>query len=320
MGSDTVILILGGVGLAAVVLTCLLFLDRQRRAKGARLAAVLPRQAAPVAPTPQRARRRKAEATVDDPRLAQAIFTLERMLAHAGLRLTGAEALMQMGIAMLALFAGLTLGLRVHPLAAIPVSGAMVGAAAALIIRVSYTRRLAAFTAGLPEALDVFARGLRAGRPVTDSLSIVLENAQEPVRGEMAICHGQLKMGASLADSFADLSARIPTPEASFFGVATALQAETGGNLIETMENLAIQLRERRKLKKKARALSSEARANAVILAALPFAVSAVIFFLNPGYLAPLVEDPRGRWMLAAALTGIGLGVTMMVRMGKLDV
>ena len=86
------------------------------------------------------------------------------------------------------------------------------------------------------------------------------------------------------------------------------------------MENLAAQLRERRKLKQKARALSSEARASAVILAALPFAVGCVILFLNAGYLEPLVSDPRGRVMLGGGLISILVGILMMMRMGRLDV
>lgn len=127
-------------------------------------------------------------------------------------------------------------------------------------------------------------------------------------------------MGTSLPESLARLSARIQTPEVSFFAVATALQAETGGNLIETMEGLANQLRARRQLRKKARALTSEVRASTIILASLPFVVLLAIGVLNAGYLEPLYNDPRGRIMAAAAVTSIGVGIFMMTRMGKLDV
>ena len=116
------------------------------------------------------------------------------------------------------------------------------------------------------------------------------------------------------------LSQRLPLPEIVFFSVATTLQAETGGNLIETLESLASQLRERRKLRKKAHALSSEARASAVILAGLPFAVAVALALLNAGYLEPLYADPRGQIMSLVALCSIGLGIYVMIRMGKLNV
>lgn len=83
---------------------------------------------------------------------------------------------------------------------------------------------------------------------------------------------------------------------------------------------MAAQLRERRKLRKKARALSSEARASALILASLPFAVVLAIGFLNGGYLEPLYADPRGQVMSLVAISSISLGVFMMAQMGKLDV
>ena len=115
----------------------------------------------------------------------------------------------------------------------------------------------------------VFARGLRAGCPVSSSLAIVFETSKGPLFREFSRCHNEICMGTTLPESLARLEARVPTAEVSFFTLATTLQAETGGNLIETIESLAAQLRERRKLRKKARALSSEARASAVVLAAL---------------------------------------------------
>lgn len=97
----------------------------------------------------------------------------------------------------------------------------------------------------------------------------MFETSKGPLFREFSRCHNEICMGTTLPESLARLEARVPTAEVSFFTLATTLQAETGGNLIETIESLATQLRERRKLRKKARALSSEARASAVVLAAL---------------------------------------------------
>lgn len=319
MALDILILIVGGVVLAVLVLGVLIVLDRRRRAHLQRLTRALPAKAGiDTAHAPRK--RRGVSTHLPDGQVGRALARLDRALLAAGLQVSAGECLMQLGMSILGLYAVLVLGLRVNPVLAVPVAVAAPALVAAMIMRIARARRIAAFTAGLPEALDVFARGLKAGRPVADSLKIVVETAPEPLRSEFTICHGQISLGTGLADCFADLAQRMPTAEASFFGVATALQTETGGNLVETMENLAEQLRGRRKLKQKARALSSEARASAVILASLPFGVAAVIFFLNAGYLEPLVADPRGRVLLGGGLTGIALGIFMMIRMGRLDV
>jgi tight adherence protein B len=287
--------------------------DRQHRRHQARLRRVRPDAPKAVVET----RKRK----VSDNSIKHGLFTrIEKQLAQTSLRTSVAELLVQVSLGVLGLYASAVLFMGMHPLLALLIAIALPVLTAMLVLRIAKARYRTAFTAELPEALDVFARGLRAGRPISDSVSIVVDTANGPIQREFSRCHGEICMGATLADSLDRLQIRIPTPEVSFFSVATALQAETGGNLIETMEGLAGQLRERRKLRKKAHALTSEARASAIILAALPFAVALTIGVLNGSYLEPLYADPRGLVMSAAALTSIGLGVFMMVRMGKLDV
>jgi tight adherence protein B len=295
-----------------LVLGLLVRSDRQRRRHLARLRRVRPDTAKPMVKT-QRAFSEKH-------RKFGIVARIEQELAKTSLRTSVSELLVQVFIAAVGIYGLAVILARVHPLTALPFAILVPVGTAFLVLRMAKNRYRAAFTADLPEALDVFARGLRAGRPVSDSLSIVVANAKGPIQSEFSRCHDEICMGTTLPDSLARLELRIPTAEVSFFSVATSLQAETGGNLIETMEGLADQLRDRRKLRKKARALSSEARASAVILALLPFAVTLAIAVLNGAYLEPLYADPRGQMISLIALSSIGLGVFIMARMGKLDV
>jgi tight adherence protein B len=304
----------GGLTVFAGLILCLLVgMDRQRRRHKARLQRV----------RPDAAHRVMAQADAKPAFTAENHSLFVRVQAHlarTNLRTSSAELLVQLSLGALSIYAMSVLALELHPLLALALAGLTPVICFVLVLRIAQARYRAAFTAELPEALDVFARGLRAGRPVSDSLGIVVETSKGPIQREFTRCHDEICMGETLPRSLERLQARVGTPEVSFFSVATSLQAETGGNMIETTENLAAQLRERRKLRKKARALSSEARASALILASLPFAVALAIAFLNGEYLAPLFHDPRGRIMLGAAIGSIGLGVFMMRQMGKLDV
>ncbi|MFP7570266.1 type II secretion system F family protein [Marivita sp. S2033] len=295
-----------------LVLALLVLADRQRRRHVARLMRLRPDKPEAAVATKRKARPTYGQAGI--------IRFIERQLVQTNLRVNVVELLVQVSLGILALYSILVLLAGMTPLLAIALAVIVPLGAAALFIRVAKTRYRAAFTEQLPEALDVFARGLRAGRPISDSLGIVVDTSKGPVQREFSRCRDEMCMGTTLPDTLAGLEARIPTAEISFFSVATSLQAETGGNLIETMEALANQLRERRKLRKKARALSSEARASAAILAALPFAVGLSVAFLNGAYLAPLYTDPRGQIMSGIAVSSIALGMFMMTRMGKLDV
>ena len=298
------------------VLMALLLVDRRNRQHRARLGRAAMNAGADTASAPA-PKSNKPRASRPQGGL---MLRIEAQLEQAGLRLRVNELLLQMSLAVLAIYSIAVLALSMPPVLSIlfALGGPVI--VAVLVIRLAKDRYRAAFIAGLPEALDVFARGLRAGRPVTDSIAIVVDSSKGPVLREFTVCFDELRMGTDLATSLNRLSQRISAPEVSFFAVATALQSETGGNLIETMENLAGQLRDRRQLRKKARALSSEARASAIILASLPFAVALLISILNAAYLAPLYSDPRGQVMAVVACASIGLGIFMMARMGKLDV
>lgn len=315
MSTLVLTLIAGFVLNAGLILYGTILLDRRRRSHLARLF----RASSQSSQVPLASKKRRSTGRHDG-FVGRIISGLERQIDQSTLRVSVNELLIQAGFALLGIYAGAVLALGIPPLTALPLALLIPVAFVVIILHFARARYRKAFIAELPEALDIFARGLRAGRPVADSMAIVVENASGPVQREFTRCHDEIRMGNSLAETLDRLSVRLPLPEVNFFAVATALQVETGGNLIETMENLATQLRERRKLRKKARALSSEARASAVILASLPFAVGMILAVLNGSYLEPLYADPRGRVMSAAAIGSIALGIFMMVRMGKLDV
>ncbi len=317
MSIITILLIVGFILNAALLLFGFILADRQRRRHIARLTRAVAKESTPL---PGKLKGKSPKMTQPSNPVEQVVAFIERQLDQTSLRLSVAEVLIQSGIALLGVYALAVLVLRIHPLGALPVAAFVILGLLVSILNIAQNRYKAAFAADLPETLDIFARGLRAGRPVMDSMAIVVANSKGPILREFTRCHDEVRMGTTLAESLDRLSARLPLPEVTFFAVSTALQAETGGNLIETMENLAAQLRERRKLRKKARALSSEARASAVILASLPFAVALLLAVLNGAYLEPLYADPRGRVMSLTAITSIALGIFTMVRMGKLDV
>ena len=312
MSGALILLGLAFVVFAGLVLVLVIHADRTRRAHRARLMRV--RAATATLPA------QKSRPTQSASETLGLFAKVDAHLAQTSLRVSVPEVMVQLSLGVLGLYALCVLVAGLHPMLALPVAIVTPLLIAVMVLRIAKNRYRFAFTAALPEALDVFARGLRAGRPVADSLAIVVETGEGPINREIARCHAEICMGKTLAESLSRLEQRICTPEVSFFSVATSLQTETGGNLIETMENLATQLRERRKLRKKARALSSEARASAMILAALPFAVALAIGLLNSAYLEPLYADVRGQVMAGAALCSIGLGVFIMAQMGKLDV
>jgi len=200
---------------------------------------------------------------------------------------------------------------------------AMIGAALLLphlFLSSRISRRETQFLTNLPEGIDIVVRGLKAGLPVSESLTAVGREAPEPVGGIFREVADQIRIGQSVEEGISKVADTMVVPELRFLGITLAIQKETGGNLTEALQNLSDILRKRRQMKLKIRAVSSEARASAYIIGALPFVVSLAIYFVNPGYIQLLFNDPRGIVMVAVGLASIALGAAVMMKLVRFDI
>jgi tight adherence protein B len=124
-----------------------------------------------------------------------------------------------------------------------------------------------------------------------------------------------MRIGVDIDEAMQNTANRIRVPDFRFFVVALTLQRRTGGSLAETLGNLSSIIRRRKEIRLKARALTSEAKASAAVLGLLPVVLGALLFFLNYDLMAPLLSDPRGRFMLGVAVLSLMIGITVMIVM-----
>jgi tight adherence protein B len=170
-----------------------------------------------------------------------------------------------------------------------------------------------------PEAIELIVRGLKSGVPTSESIKAVGREIPDPLGFEFRSITDAMMLGQTF-DALAAASKRINLPEFRFFEISLGIQQETGGNLGETLENLATILRRRKQMKQKIKALSSEATASAYILGSLPFLVFGAMTAINPDYAGILFTDTRGNIVLGVALALIATGVGTMIRMGKFNI
>lgn len=176
-------------------------------------------------------------------------------------------------------------------------------------------KRLKQFVAQFPDAIDLIVRAMRAGLPLSEAIRSVSTEFTEPTSGEFRRVVGGIAIGLSLEDALWGMSRRIDSPELRFFIISIATQRQTGGNLGETLANLAEILRARSQLTLKIKAMTSEARTSAMVLGGLPFAIGLLLLATNPDYISPMLRDPRGWTMMA---TGAGMMTVGGLIMAKL--
>lgn len=194
-------------------------------------------------------------------------------------------------------------------------AGAFSGYLALRRLEAAYARR---FLDNLPDAIDLIVRAVKAGIPVSEAVAAAGRDTGEPVRSEFARIAEESAIGIDLGDAMVAAARRVDQPDFRFLVVSLALQRETGGRLAETLDNLAGIIRKRREMRLKIRAMTSEGRMSAKIVAIIPLVAVGSLWLISPEYIVPLVETPGGRGILAAALTTMGFGLVVINRMVNL--
>jgi tight adherence protein B len=163
-----------------------------------------------------------------------------------------------------------------------------------------------------PDALDLIARIVRAGVPVSTGIEVAGREVAEPVRSIFAELASQNRVGISFEDGLTRMVKRLGITDFSFFSSALILQRESGGNIAETVSNLSAIVRKRKELRKKGEALTAEARTVAGVLSALPFLGSGLVAVVNFTYISLLFTDSRGNVIVGVAMLMLVIGISIM--------
>ncbi|KTE02130.1 MAG: type II secretion system F family protein [Sphingopyxis sp.] len=189
-----------------------------------------------------------------------------------------------------------------------------------LVVGMTINRRVKAFNARFPDAIDLLVRGLKSGLPVTETFQVVSQELPGPVGEEFKGVVERIRIGNTMEAALQETAEMLGTPEFQFFCITIQIQRETGGNLAETLANLSDVLRKRAQMKLKIRAMSSEAKASAYIVGALPFFVFGVVWTVNPGYLAGFFVEER---LIIAGIGGLiwmSIGAGIMAKMVNFEI
>jgi len=189
-----------------------------------------------------------------------------------------------------------------------------------MVVNYFVKKRTNDFTVKFPDAIELLVRGLRSGLPVTETLSVVAQEVPGPVGEEFKAVVDRIKLGRSMEEALQETADRLNTAEFSFFCITLAIQRETGGNLAETLSNLADVLRKRAQMKLKIKAMSSESKASAYIVGSLPFIVFGMIYWVNPKYIGNFFIDER---LMVAGIGGfiwMSIGGFIMAKMVSFEI
>ena len=217
--------------------------------------------------------------------------SFKELVVQSGVRLTGAKLLLAAAVPTVLFFLLLRFAIGSSFLA-IAFAGPLAAASIYLFLLSARRRRIAAFSEQFPDALDVIARGLRAGHPFRVAIALVAREMPDPVGTEFGIVSDEIMFGLEQPIAVDNLGPRVGHNDLSFFSTAVNIQHQTGGNLAEILSRLSRMLRSRSKLRLRIRALSAEGRLSGVVLSLTPFILFALITLISPDYFFGVKDRP----------------------------
>jgi len=244
---------------------------------------------------------------------------LRQALVHAGL-LISPQRFMLLAAASGLFFAGMTWIFTTNAilcLVALPIG--LLGVPK-LVLKFLIKRRRQKFTAYFADAIDVIVRGVRSGLTVGECLNIVGRELPAPVGPEFTLVNEGVKLGMTMAEVLQRMSDRLPTAEVRFFTIVLITQQSTGGNLAETLAKLSDVLRQRKRMRDKVNAMSSEAKASAAIIGSLPFILSGALSVLQPQIISLLFTTDIGNLWIGIGIVMMLIGSLVMRQMIQFDI
>jgi len=240
------------------------------------------------------------------------LAALDLLISQSGVSVTLARVFVMMGVLALSLTCALLLFIPLLPFYLAPLVGGGLGVGLVVFyFRFMKKRRIKKLSQQLPDALDLMVRSLRAGHPMTSSLSLVAREMPDPMGTEIGIVSDEMTYGLDFRAALENLRQRVPAPDLHYLIVTINIQHGTGGNLAEVLGNLSMVIRSRYQMFAKIRALSAEGRISATILSVIPFFVMAAVWLTTPGYYTAVLRDPAlpiiGGIALGMEITAIGV-------------
>jgi tight adherence protein B len=315
--SPAALIIVASVVVAAIVLLYPIIAGEGESEK--RVKVISAGRASRLEQDPQRRKNVADSLKLVDERQAKKKITLEGKIGQAGLDWTKGKFFIFSGVlAVITWFIVLLISLSFT----FSLLGLLIGGIGLPQWYLAYRKkkRLADFIEAFPSALDIIIRGVKAGLPLGECLKIISNESPEPLRSEFRYVIEAQQMGLTLMEATQRLAERTPCAESHFFSIALGIQQKSGGNISETLANLSRVLRERKKMKMKIKAMSTEATASAAIIACMPPGVALMVYLSNPDYISLLWTTSTGQITLLISGTWMLFGVLVMRKMINFEV
>ena len=181
-------------------------------------------------------------------------------------------------------------------------------------------RREAAFTNQLGDCLMMVANAMRAGFSFLQAMDLISKEMEPPMSDEFKHVMRDINLGASVERALDDMDKRVGSPDFSLVVTAVLIQQQVGGDLAHILDTISDTIQDRIRMRREVRTLTAQGRMSGWVLAALPFALGALISVTNPSYIEPLFTERIGQMAIVFAIIMVLIGFFVIQRIVDIDV
>jgi len=181
-------------------------------------------------------------------------------------------------------------------------------------------RRIKRFNTQLVDALQAMANAFKAGLTFPQAIEHVAREAPSPLQQEFGLFVKEIKLGVPLEEALINMAKRVGSDDLELVVVATNNARTLGGNMAEMFETLAGTIRERFRLEGKIDAMTAQGKMQGWIVAAMPLAIGAVLNYMRPDLMEPMLDHWFGYILIAIIFVMEALGVFLIRRITNIDV
>lgn len=207
-------------------------------------------------------------------------------------------------------------------------SGLFVGGIAAvavlftpgLLLRILRQRRLERFNEQLVDALLTMSNALRAGFSITQAFESVVKERRNPIAQEFGMLLQQLRVGVKMEEALKALGERVGSEDLTIMLLSIETARQTGGNLTEVFDKIAVTIRERLRIKGRINSLTAQGRLQGIVVGAMPFILFIVLTLLDPEMMRNFYTSGPGIFALVLVVVLVTLGSLVIRKIVRIDV
>lgn len=172
-----------------------------------------------------------------------------------------------------------------------------------VLLRRARYKKMSLFDSQLSDAISIMANSLKSGFSLQQSMQSIAREMPDPISREFSRTLREIQLGISMENALVNLVLRIQNTDLELIVSAVLIQRQVGGNLAEILETISKTIKERLKIKKDVRVLTSSARMSGMIVGLLPVFLLAILMLINPDYMKIFFTTKAGLAMLVVSVT-----------------